>query len=70
MPFGNSTTLGTFIGGPGYTQNSLIAPMLTVVQGGERASRSELDKVLTDVVILRLSQAIEQEVGGRRTETE
>jgi len=25
---------------------------------------------LTDVVVLRLSQAIEREVGGRRTETE
>ena len=31
---------------------------------------TKFDKLLTDVVLLRLSQATEQEVGGRRTETE
>jgi hypothetical protein len=35
-----------------------------------RVQEGKFDKLLTDVVVLRLSQATEQEVGGRRTETE
>jgi hypothetical protein len=40
------------------------------VQGREGGHRKKLDKLLTDVVVLRLSQAAKQEVGGRKTETE
>ena len=35
-----------------------------------RVQERKFDKLLTDVLLLTLSQAIEQEVGGRRTETE
>ena len=35
-----------------------------------RVQERKFDRLLTDVVVLRLSQATEQEVGGRRTETE
>ncbi len=34
-----------------------------------RVQELKFDKLLTDVVLLRLSQAIEQGIGGRRTET-
>jgi hypothetical protein len=35
-----------------------------------RVEEGKFDKLLTDVVVLTLSQATEQEVGGRRTEAE
>ena len=45
-------------------------PIVTIVQGREWGHRQKFDKLLTDVVVLRLSQAAKREVGGRRTETE